>query len=74
MRPIATILFWAVSAVLASGDCIPFTEAKDHIGEIHCVSGKVTRVERSDRGAHFLDFCEDYLAVSIHRGLCSHAT
>jgi hypothetical protein len=60
MRPIATILFWAISAALASSDCIPFTEAKDHIGETRCLSGKVTRVERGDRGAHFRDFCEDY--------------
>jgi hypothetical protein len=45
---------------LVSADCIPFTDAKNHIGEIRCVSGKVTRVERGDRGAHYLDFCEDY--------------
>jgi rRNA processing protein Gar1 len=45
---------------LAAADCIPFTEAKSHIGEIRCVSGRVMRVERGERGTYYLDFCEDY--------------
>ena len=40
--------------------CIPITEAKSHVGEIRCVTGKVVRVERGNRGVHYLDFCEDF--------------
>lgn len=48
------------SALPAIGDCIPFSEARSHIGETGCVSGRVLRVERADRGIHYLDFCQDY--------------
>jgi ssDNA-binding Zn-finger/Zn-ribbon topoisomerase 1 len=41
-------------------DCIAITEAKKHIGETRCVSGKVLRVKEGNRGVTFLDFCEDY--------------
>jgi len=36
-------------------------EAKKHISETRCVSGKVLRVKEGNRGVTFLDFCEDYL-------------
>ena len=38
-----------------------FWEAKKHISETRCVSGKVLRVKEGNRGVTFLDFCEDYL-------------
>jgi len=44
----------------AWADCIPITEAQNHVGETRCVTGVVYRVERGNRGVHFLDFCEDY--------------
>jgi DNA/RNA endonuclease YhcR with UshA esterase domain len=40
--------------------CIQYSEARSHIGEVGCVSGRVVRVQRSDRGIHYLTFCEDY--------------
>jgi len=45
--------------------CIPFDQARKHIGETQCVSGKVLRVETGERGVHYLDFCEDYGACSF---------
>jgi len=58
----ATFLAWAVlwTCSLSSAECIPITDAKNHVGEIRCVSGMVYRVEQGERGVHFLDFCEDY--------------
>lgn len=53
---IVAILFPAFSLA----DCIAITEAKKHIGETRCVSGKVLRVKEGNRGVTFLDFCEDY--------------
>jgi hypothetical protein len=41
-------------------DCIPFTEAQDHLGETQCVTGKVFRVKAGARGVTFFDFCEDF--------------
>ncbi|HUJ94296.1 MAG TPA: OB-fold nucleic acid binding domain-containing protein [Terriglobales bacterium] len=45
---------------LVRADCMPIAEAKNHVGETRCVSGMVFRVERGERGVHFLDFCQDY--------------
>jgi len=41
-------------------DCLPFTEARNHVGEDQCVTGKVLRVKHGSRGATFFDFCEDF--------------
>lgn len=43
-------------------ECIPFQDAKQHIGATRCVTGKVVRVEEGDHGVTYLDFCEDYRA------------
>ena len=53
---IVALLFPAISIA----DCIAITEAKKHVGETRCVSGKVLRVKEGNRGVTFLDFCEDY--------------
>ena len=45
--------------------CIPFDQARQHIGETQCVSGKVLRVESGSGGVHYLDFCEDYGSCSF---------
>jgi hypothetical protein len=39
--------------------CIPFHEAQKHLGQKHCVTGRVLHVTQT-RGATFLDFCSDY--------------
>lgn len=44
----------------AHPDCLPFDQAKKHVGEIKCVTGKVVRVKQGSRGVHFLDFCDDF--------------
>jgi hypothetical protein len=64
------VIFRVVAAVLlfpgvASAACIPFDQAKEHIGEAQCVTGKVLRVEIGSRGVHYLDFCEDYRECSF---------
>jgi hypothetical protein len=44
----------------AWSDCLPFTEAGKHVGEVKCVAGTVIRVKQGARGVHFLDFCDDF--------------
>ena len=52
------VVFFCFSAHAA--DCIPFEQAKDHIGESKCVTGKVLKVGQSKGGTMFLDFCANY--------------
>ena len=53
---VATLLL----STLAWSDCLPFKEARKHVGEIKCVTGMVVRVKQGTRGVHFLDFCDDF--------------
>ena len=53
------------SASFASDKCIHFREAKEHIGAMKCVQGKVLHVKEGEHGATFLDFCEDYRACTF---------
>jgi hypothetical protein len=41
-------------------DCLPFIDARNHVGEIRCISGRVLRIEQGDHGVHFLEFCQDH--------------
>jgi hypothetical protein len=50
------LLFAAPSAL---ADCIPFTEARQHLGEDQCVTGRVLRVKHMSRGVTLFDFCQD---------------
>ena len=43
----------------AARDCIPITEARQHIGEDQCITGKVVRVKHAGRGLTVFDFCQD---------------
>jgi hypothetical protein len=45
---------------LMRAECVSIDDAKNHVGETRCVTGKVFRVEQGDRGVHYLDFCEDH--------------
>ncbi len=47
-------------SVAARGMCLPMEQARQHVGEVKCVAGKVIRVKQGERGVHFLDFCDDY--------------
>jgi len=57
---VVAILF--ATQLLAASDCIPIGEAKKHVGETKCVTGKVLRVKAGARGVHFVDFCEDQMS------------
>ncbi|MGA7220732.1 MAG: hypothetical protein WBX38_20625 [Candidatus Sulfotelmatobacter sp.] len=52
----------ALSAAAFASDCLPIGQARQHIGETKCVTGKVLRVKAGARGVHFVDFCEDQAA------------
>jgi hypothetical protein len=54
------LAFVATVSALAAGECIPFTQARDHIGETQCVTGKVLGFKHGSRGVTFFDFCEDF--------------
>jgi hypothetical protein len=45
---------------LCLAECIPYNQAREHIGETRCVSGKVLRVKHGARGVTFFDYCEDF--------------
>jgi hypothetical protein len=53
---LVTLLFSEFSAV---ADCIPFTEARQHVGEDRCITGKVLHVKHMSRGVTLFDFCQD---------------
>ncbi|HXM67971.1 MAG TPA: hypothetical protein VN911_14655 [Candidatus Acidoferrum sp.] len=48
--------------LFAASDCLPIGEAKKHVGETKCVTGKVLRVKAGAKGVHFVDFCEDQMS------------
>lgn len=54
------ILLALVLPSLSYGGCIPFDQARNHLDEIQCVTGKVIQVGEGDEGEHYLDFCEDH--------------
>jgi hypothetical protein len=45
---------------LSLAACIPFDQARNHLDETQCVTGKVIRIQAGERGVSYLDFCEDY--------------
>ena len=55
--PIILALFFGPAS--SASDCIPITEARQHIGEDQCVTGKVLRVKHASRGVTVFDFCKD---------------
>jgi len=52
--------FLVLGPALSFAECIPFTEARTHIGETQCVTGTVYRVKSGAHGVTFFDFCEDF--------------
>ena len=54
------LVFTLLLTSFARSDCLPFVEARKHVGEVKCVTGMVVRVEQGARGVHFLDFCDDF--------------
>ena len=54
------LLLFSLLPTLCSADCLPVAEARNHIGETQCVTGKVFRVKHGSRGTTFFDFCDDF--------------
>jgi hypothetical protein len=55
--PLLLALIFPAPALAA--DCIPIAEARRHIGEDQCVTGKVIRVKHGGKGITLFDFCQD---------------
>jgi hypothetical protein len=54
------LIFALLFPALSPAECIPFTEARAHVGETQCVTGTVLRVKSGAHGVTFFDFCEDF--------------
>jgi hypothetical protein len=52
--------------------CLPFDQARNHLGETQCVTGKVIRVTSGASGIHYLDFCEDFRLCTFSVVVFSH--
>lgn len=62
LRIFFSIFFFSAVHAVAASDCLPIGEARQHVGEDKCVTGKVLRVKAGARGVHFVDFCEDQMS------------
>jgi hypothetical protein len=56
---ILPLLLTSLFQLCSAADCISITEARQHIGEDQCVTGKVLRVKHMSRGVTLFDFCQD---------------
>jgi hypothetical protein len=45
LTKIAVLTFLLSSSALAAPDCLPTGDAKQHVAETKCITGKVTRVK-----------------------------
>jgi hypothetical protein len=59
---LAVLALLLSAAPAFASDCLPFGDARQHVGETRCVTGKVLRVKVGAKGVHFVDFCEDQMA------------
>jgi hypothetical protein len=55
-------LLISTSFRVCASDCLAISEARQHVGETKCITGKVLRVKQGSRGVRFIDFCEDQQA------------
>lgn len=69
---LALLITSVLPAVCAASDCILVQEARQHVGQTQCVTGKVLRVKAMASGVHFLDFCEDVQACPFTVVVFSH--
>lgn len=68
---VALIIFLLIPCLHAS-DCVSIQEARQHIDENKCVTGRVVRVKIGSGGVTFLDFCEDQMACPFTVVVFSH--
>jgi len=50
----------AIASIQVSAECVPFSDAHQHVGKTQCISGTVFHVKEGSRGVTFLDFCETF--------------
>lgn len=62
LRNLAALALILSAVAAAASDCLPITQASQHVGETKCVTGKVVHVKVGAKGAHFIDFCQDRMA------------
>lgn len=60
LRTLYLALLTVMFSSFVGAECIPFTEAPQHVGESRCVKGKVVNIGESKGGSKYLNFCEDY--------------
>jgi len=60
LRRLAPALLLGVALNAHAADCIPFSDARRHVGSTKYVRGTVLNVKEGSKGVTFLDFCEDY--------------
>jgi hypothetical protein len=65
MKQVTQILIALLFPSLSTAACIPFDQARNHLDETQCVTGKVIRVQEGDDGVRYLDFCGDYRLCSF---------
>jgi len=59
---LAALVVLLSAAAATASDCLPIADAKQHVGETKCVTGKVLRVKVGAKGVHYVDFCDDQMA------------
>src|SRR6202011_1148047 len=65
MKQVPRILIALLFPSLSPAACIPFDQARNHLDETQCITGKVIRVQEGEEGAQSLDFCQDYRMCSF---------
>ena len=60
MRTVLVVGVVVFAAQAFAADCVPFAEARHHMGKTQCIRGTVLHVQGGSNGVTFLDFCEDY--------------
>jgi hypothetical protein len=59
VKNFAALLVLLATQLVTASDCLPIGDAKQHVGETKCITGRVSRVKVGAKGVHFVDFCED---------------
>jgi hypothetical protein len=72
MRRFALGFTFTLLTVSAFAACLPIDQARNHLGETQCVTGKVVRVTSGAGGVHYLDFCEDFRLCPFSVVIFSH--
>ena len=62
MRRFVVLAFASVllASCTALAECVRIEEAAKHVGKEACVAGRVVKVNQSNRGNWYLDFCANY--------------